>query len=178
MLPICLSNLRAIVQFWTQISRLLDFARSYNKTSFWIFKRGPGLSPWRLFRFSVNDLFFLFFYFSGRPKCILHVGAIRKKCSGKQLQLICRQPYFYCLKNVFLPWTITISLHRSNWHETKVSKKPYVVRANSMFAPSQWETVLFCNDVSHWQGANLESALCRPFHTNIYTYNPGYQCKL
>ena len=26
-------------------------------------------------------------------------------------------------------------------------------------APSQWETALFCNDVSHWLGAHLESAL-------------------
>ena len=32
-------------------------------------------------------------------------------------------------------------------------------RADSMFAPSQWETVLLCNDVSHWLGANPESAL-------------------
>ena len=33
------------------------------------------------------------------------------------------------------------------------------VRADSRFAPSQWETALLCNDVSHWLGANLESAL-------------------
>ena len=32
-------------------------------------------------------------------------------------------------------------------------------RAHSSFAPSQWETVLLCNDVSHWLGARLESAL-------------------
>ena len=31
--------------------------------------------------------------------------------------------------------------------------------ANSRFAPSQWETALLCNDVSHWLGASLESAL-------------------
>ena len=30
--------------------------------------------------------------------------------------------------------------------------------AKSRFAPSQWETVLLCNDVTHWLGANLESA--------------------
>ena len=29
--------------------------------------------------------------------------------------------------------------------------------------PSQWETPLLCNDVSHWLGANLESALLRAF---------------
>ena len=33
------------------------------------------------------------------------------------------------------------------------------LRADSRFAPSQWETALFCNDVSHWLGTNLESAL-------------------
>ena len=32
-------------------------------------------------------------------------------------------------------------------------------RADSWFAPSQWERVLLCNDVSHWLGANLESTL-------------------
>ena len=31
--------------------------------------------------------------------------------------------------------------------------------ADSRFSPSQWETALLCNDVSHWLGANLESAL-------------------
>ena len=28
------------------------------------------------------------------------------------------------------------------------------------FVPSHWETALLCNDVSHWLGTNLESALC------------------
>ena len=32
-------------------------------------------------------------------------------------------------------------------------------RADSRFAPSQWETALLCNDVSRWLGASLESAL-------------------
>ena len=34
-----------------------------------------------------------------------------------------------------------------------------IYRADSRFAPSQWETALLCNDVSHWLGASLESAL-------------------
>ena len=33
-------------------------------------------------------------------------------------------------------------------------------RADSRLAPSQWETSLQINVVSHWLGANLESALC------------------
>ena len=32
-------------------------------------------------------------------------------------------------------------------------------KADSRFAPSQWETVLLCNDVSHCLGASLESTL-------------------
>ena len=32
-------------------------------------------------------------------------------------------------------------------------------RADSRFAPSQWEMALLCNDVSHWLGTSLESAL-------------------
>ena len=31
--------------------------------------------------------------------------------------------------------------------------------ADTRFAPSQWETALLCNDVSHWLGASLISAL-------------------
>ena len=32
-------------------------------------------------------------------------------------------------------------------------------KAHSRLANSQLETALLCNDVSHWLGANLESAL-------------------
>ena len=35
----------------------------------------------------------------------------------------------------------------------------YIIRADSRFAPSQWKTALLCNNVSHWLGTNLESAL-------------------
>ena len=35
----------------------------------------------------------------------------------------------------------------------------YILRVNFMFTHSQWETVLLCNDVFHWLGASLESAL-------------------
>ena len=36
------------------------------------------------------------------------------------------------------------------------------IRADSRFAPSQWEKALLCYDVSNWLGANLESALYIP----------------
>ena len=40
-------------------------------------------------------------------------------------------------------------------------------KADSMLAPRQWETSLQSNAVSHWLGANLESALY-----NTYQYSP------
>ena len=43
-------------------------------------------------------------------------------------------------------------------------------RADSRFAPSQWETALLSNDVSNWLGTNLESALC------IFAPVTGHQC--
>ena len=33
------------------------------------------------------------------------------------------------------------------------------IRADSRYAPSQWETALLCNDVSYWLDASLESGL-------------------
>ena len=41
----------------------------------------------------------------------------------------------------------------------KLVQKDIWFRGDSRFALSQWETVLLCNDVSHWLGASLESAL-------------------
>ena len=34
-----------------------------------------------------------------------------------------------------------------------------IIRSDSRLAPSQWETALLCNDVSHWLSASLEPAL-------------------
>ena len=32
-------------------------------------------------------------------------------------------------------------------------------RADSRFVPSQWETALICNDISHWLGTHIESVM-------------------
>ena len=49
------------------------------------------------------------------------------------------------------------------WHQHyklwKSNNAVYSIRADSRLAPSQWETLLLSNAVSHWLGANLESAL-------------------
>ena len=40
-----------------------------------------------------------------------------------------------------------------------ISMAKCILRADPWLAPSQWETVLLCNDVSHWLGVSLESAM-------------------
>ena len=55
------------------------------------------------------------------------------------------------------------------WRHSRQQKNSYV-KADSRFAPSQWETALLCNDVSRWLGASIKSALyvlC-PFHVPVY----------
>ena len=48
-----------------------------------------------------------------------------------------------------------LSLHRENYLYIRVGSS----RVDSRLAPSQWETSLQSNTVSHWLGTNLESAL-------------------
>ena len=47
-------------------------------------------------------------------------------------------------------------------------------RAHSRFAPSQWETSLLCNDVSHLLGASLESALNSPLSECMFLHLPSW----
>ena len=45
-------------------------------------------------------------------------------------------------------------------------------RADSRFAPSQLEMALLCNDISHWLGTSLESAMwCKIPYKQINTVN-------
>ena len=47
-------------------------------------------------------------------------------------------------------------------HDQSFRSNMIACRADSRFAPSQWQTALLCNDVFHWLGANLKSGLaCR-----------------
>ena len=58
-----------------------------------------------------------------------------------------RWPFLYCNNSRFLRHVHSLDIY---------SKQ---CRADSRFAPSQWETTLLCNDVSHWLGARLKSTL-------------------
>ena len=69
--------------------------------------------------------------------------------------------------------------HRIHWHvaiNSNISKqyaeRYWLIYVDSMLAPSQWDTSLQSNAVSHWLGANLEPALYRHKNTiYLYTYS-------
>ena len=46
-------------------------------------------------------------------------------------------------------------------------------RADSRFVPSQWETTLLCNNVSHWLSASLESTLHAVMCGNLHVVMCG-----
>ena len=60
----------------------------------------------------------------------------------------------------FLPWRSGMGC----LFEFKMPTYDVMTRADSRFAPSQWETALLCNDISHWLGASLESAWMTAWH--------------
>ena len=55
-------------------------------------------------------------------------------------------------------------------HEPRHLKGTHVIRADSRFAPSQWESALLCNDVSHWLGASLRPALVITITTHRWLF--------
>ena len=64
----------------------------------------------------------------------------------------------------------TMSQHIEAWtkwlpfsNKSSMMRGQYHIRADSRLAPSQWETSLQSNAVSHWLGANLESTLSHPY---------------
>ena len=62
--------------------------------------------------------------------------------------------YAFFSKAFMKRYIIFISAENLSWGK-------HVNRADPRFAPSQWEAALLCNDVSHWLGTGLESALCQ-----------------
>ena len=68
-----------------------------------------------------------------------------RKCSSK-----CRLRNGVHFVSASMCWLVRITVSHS--------PQRYFIFA-SRFTPSQWQTVLLCNDVCHWLGAILESAL-------------------
>ena len=74
----------------------------------------------------------------------------------------CIGTYPGCTEPVDIPSiNIDYPIKRAMTSEGHVSCLTNRCRADSRLAPSQWETALQSNAVSHWLGANLESSLRR-----------------
>ena len=74
--------------------------------------------------------------------------------SEKQCIPTCPHKEPFQSRRVIMRWLPVSSVDIPPWLVV-----PEGIRADSKFAPSQWETPILCNGVSHWPGANLESAL-------------------
>ena len=87
------------------------------------------------------------------------LGANLESALSEQGYVVCNalQASNRCFGNLVIRLRQTI-LNRILFKFLK-PEDPYMCRADSRFAPSQWETALLCNDVSHWLGASLESAM-------------------
>ena len=64
--------------------------------------------------------------------------------------------FLYCYPNEVLSKLLSCRWFESSWRACDVSVCDQVMHR---FAPSQWETALLCNDVSHWLGTSLETTL-------------------
>ena len=62
-----------------------------------------------------------------------------------------------------ITWTNDYQDHNHYWLKPSLYEllhhDRFIFKADSRFAPSQWEMLLRSNGVSHWLGANLESAV-------------------
>ena len=83
-------------------------------------------------------------------------------CTGETVSLYWSDPMIVTI-DYKAQLYLLISRHR---YETVCSHFIIYPRAESRFAPSQWETALLCNGVSHWLGASLESALYPEYKIN------------
>ena len=67
----------------------------------------------------------------------------------------------FFIHNVILRnWTTSIALTLPNLHAKISELTMCVIRNHFVYAPSQWETTLQCNVISHWLGAYTKWFLC------------------
>ena len=84
-----------------------------------------------------------------------YIPTLTKAEHWSRLALTNDTPYFALVGEL---WGVYCKYCGDNWPCYNATTL-YWCSADSTFAPSQWETVLLCNNVSHWLGANLESVL-------------------
>ena len=72
-------------------------------------------------------------------------------------------------------WFISLYLYYFVLY-TEISLPVVILRADFRFVPSQWETSLQNNTISHWLGTNLESALIHPSRDPCILYCLHHGC--
>ena len=77
-------------------------------------------------------------------------------------------------------WHLLVTLQSSYVLQTFSVKQSHIhtsIRADSRYVPRQSETALLCNDVSHWLGTSLESALSMTENlTEMKHQNDSFHC--
>ena len=101
--------------------------------------------------------------------CFIRSCAVSNRCP---LDVVHHHHFYRCSgSGASKPHPKSTALHYlGTLHQTLV-----IIRADSRFAPSQWETSLQSNAVSRWLGANLESALIMT-KSKRYPYYWPYVC--
>ena len=77
--------------------------------------------------------------------------------------------YFMCSTSTILFFSMQSMHHLAPGHlQTQWWSSVHCsIRADSRLAPSQWETLLQSNAISHWLGSNLKSALYYVYRTGL-----------
>ena len=123
------------------------------------FMKGLWAHNWNLVEILFNSIFILM------VPSDLH----KLSCHVQNCDLI-RSVFFMIERHNFSLRNLNYELMNPMGNGSQVTLKGVgIIRADSRFAPSQWETVLLSNNSSHWLGASLESALdyvcyCTPHH--------------
>ena len=81
-----------------------------------------------------------------------HKGPVTRKMFPFDDVIICNLAPYHSARPLRL-------IRRSGISRFNLLVPDHLIRHDSRFGPCQWETALHCNDVSHWLGTRLESAL-------------------
>ena len=156
MVPVAL-----VITVWDSIDWILMVSHNTKYKYFHITNTNigmPGTGMPKLFRVCINaNLCILYPNFPGRtpfPKACCISGTHFKFCN---ILAIVSGPLFLRQHPI-----LQKLLHARTLFSKFLAQSLFAcmnIRADSRFAPSQWETELLCNDVSLWLGASLESTL-------------------
>ena len=95
-----------------------------------------------------------------RPLIIFYPKNTPENVACKMLAILFENLTFPPSTHLLKPWSLVYPMYHTalDYSPCHLHTQPQY-RSDSKFAPSQWETALLCNNISHWLGTKLESAL-------------------